>query len=157
MSDCARRDEVTQAVRAGHWPQGCVVDLQEHVAGCSRCAEEVRLLSAFALAREGAMRTLPFQSAELLWWRAQLRRRHNTMERLQRPALAISAATITASVVLLVSALAVVWKRIEWTRLAVMFSSVGWNGWIMLSVAAVLCGFVVTALVVVSSSLRERG
>jgi hypothetical protein len=56
-----------------------------------------------------------------------------------------------------VSALAVVWKRIEWTRLAVMFSSVGWNGWIMLSVAAVLCGFVVTALVVVSSSLRERG
>ena len=32
MSECARRDEVRQAVRAGQWPQGCAADLREHVA-----------------------------------------------------------------------------------------------------------------------------
>jgi hypothetical protein len=155
MKVCGRRDEVAQGVRAGRWPQGCAAELRAHVAECAACAEEARMLSAFAGAREGAMRMAPAQSAELLWWKAQLRRRHEAMERLEFPGLAISMVTIGASVVLLMIVLAVVWKRVAWSRVLAGFSATGWNTWILVSVAAVLCGFAVVAMVVGLPEERE--
>lgn len=157
MSDCTRREELTAAIRSGHWPAGCTADLQQHVASCSLCTAEARMLSAFAAARAGTMQTLPAQSADLLWWKAQLRRRHDAMEQLQRPAIAISAATLTASILILLSAAAIAWRHNDWKVLQRPFASDEWNAWVVLSLAVVLCSFVVVAVVVASEPLRERG
>ena len=155
MKTCAMKDEVVQAVRAGHWPQGVAAELREHVAACGQCAEEARLLSAFALARESAMRMASPQSAGLLWWKAQLRRRHEAMERLERPGRAIPTVTISASVLLLTAVLVTAWKRLEWSRLTAMFSPGSSNAWIVAVVAAVLCGIAVATVLLGSS--EDRG
>lgn len=157
MKACKRKEEVLQAVRAGHWPQGCTEELRVHVAECGRCAEDVKLLSAFAAAREGTMRMAQPQSAELLWWKAQLRRRHVAMERLERPGLAAFTATMAASVVVLVVVIALVWKSVDWSQLLASASQTDWNGWLVGSVAAVLCGFVVVAVMVGLGWAEERG
>lgn len=155
MKACVREAEVAQSVRSGQWPLGCAEELREHVAACGACREEARLTAAFAAMRKGAMSMAVPQSAGLLWWKAQLRRRQEAMERLERPGLAISTAAITASVVVLAAVLAAVWKRMDWGRLVAALSPVGWNVWAMVAVAAVLCGFGVVA-VVVGLGLSER-
>jgi len=157
MKTCAQKKEVAQAVRSGQWPLGCAAELHEHVAACEQCNEEARLLSAFATARNGAMRKAPPQSAGLLWWKAQLRRRRETMERLERPGLAIPTAPIAASVILLIAVLATAWKRIDWSRLTAIFSPAGWNAWILAAVSVLLCGFAVVAVVVGFGLSEERG
>lgn len=157
MSACAWHDELMQALRAGQWPQGCAAELREHVAGCARCAEEARVTLAFAAARENAMRAADLPSSGLLWWKAQLRRRRSAMEQLERPAATISVATIAASVAVLLAVLATVWKRVEWSRLATMFSPAGWNVWVLGSIAVLLCAFAVVAVVVGLGLPEERG
>jgi len=102
------------------------------------------------------MRMATPQSATLIWWRAQLRTRRETMERLERPGLAISTATITASIILLLSALAVVGRRVEWAHLIPSFSLAGWNVWVLGFVALALFGFAVVALVVGLGMSDER-
>ena len=148
MKTCPQKTEVEQAVRSGQWPLGCAAELREHVSSCEQCAHEARLLSAFATTRESAMRTAPAQSAGLLWWRAQLRRRHEAMERLERPGLAIPTATIAASTILLIAVLATAWKRIDWSRLTAACAPAGWNVWMVTAVAALLCGFALVAAIV---------
>lgn len=142
MSGCVRGEEVAAAVRAGHWPQGCAEELRAHVAGCARCGEEARLLTMFGSAREGAMRAATPQSAELVWWKAQIRRRQRMMEQLERPGLTISTATIGASVAVLLGVLAMLWPR-----LTASFASTGWNVWLLAAAAGVLCVSAVAALV----------
>ena len=155
MKTCAQQREVVQAMRAGHWPHGVSSDLREHVASCSQCADEACLLFAFAMARENAMRATPSQSAGLLWWKAQLRRRQETMERLERPGRAIPAITISASVLLLTAVLITAWKRLDWSRLITQFTSGSSNAWILAVVAAALCGFAVATVLFISSENRS--
>lgn len=157
MNACARRDDVTQAVRSGRWPQGCAPELREHVAGCAACAEEARLTSAFAAAREGAMRVATPQSADLLWWKAQLRRRRSAMEQLERPAMAVSTVAISASVALLLGVTVLVWNRMSWPDLSAIFMGMHWSAWIPGPVAVLMGGFAVTAIAVGVGISKERG
>lgn len=130
MKPCIHHEELCSAMRAGHWPEAASAELRDHVATCSRCAEEARLLTAFRAARSTAMRTLAPQSPALLWWKAQLRQRHRTMEQLQRPAAVLSAATIGASLILLIAVLVVAWHQTTSTLLA------DWRLWIAIPAAA---------------------
>lgn len=148
MSHCSWQNEVAQTVREGRWPSGCTDDLRNHVSACTGCTEEVRVLSTFATARAATMRMATPHGAELLWWKAQLRKRNQAMERMQRPGLAISTATVAASIVVLIAVLATVWKQIQWTTLLTTFATAGWNTWMIVALAAALCGFITAALVI---------
>lgn len=157
MKGCSRQNEVTQALQAGQWPQGCAQELHDHVETCRQCGEQVRFTLAFAAARNAAMRAAMPQSAGLLWWKAQLRRRQQAMERLERPGAAIPTATLTASVVLLAVALLAIGKHLDWAQWATLFSPAGWNIWVVAAIAAALCGFAVVAVVVGMGLAEERG
>ncbi len=148
MKACTQTREVAQLVRAGQWPQACPTELREHVTACAICADEAQMLSAFTIARSFSMLVTPPGNPGLLWWQAQLRRRHEAMERLERPAITIPAVTITASVVTLLVVLVFASKKLEWSGLLTMFASTGWNEWVVGAVAMLLCGFAVVALLV---------
>ena len=148
MKACIRHEEVVQTVRAGWWPSACTEELREHVAACSQCAEAALMPSAFATARAGAMRMAAPQAAGVLWWKAQLRRRREAMEKLERPGLMISAWTIAASIVLLMAVLVTAWKRSGWSQVQALFASARWNTWIGASVLVLVCGFAVVAVMV---------
>ena len=68
---CSYEVELTQALKDGHWPQGCGTELRAHVDGCGSCRDLVLVTQAFQGARRGSEQLVPSGSASLLWWRAQ--------------------------------------------------------------------------------------
>lgn len=73
------------ALKAGHWPGGCDRDLRTHVETCAGCRDMVLVTMTFQQARAEALGNLQTVSPELLWWRAQLRRRNAAAERISQP------------------------------------------------------------------------
>jgi hypothetical protein len=82
---CSNEAELAEALKAGHWPDGCPPDLRTHVAACRNCRELVLVTQAFQQARSQSGTTVPADWAGLLWWRAQLRRRNAANQRTSRP------------------------------------------------------------------------
>ena len=90
MKPCPRQAELQSIVRRGHWPQACDPELRRHVETCRTCAEQLLVQHAFHAARAQAMHAARghypnLLHPNLLWWRAQLRRRNNALERVSRP------------------------------------------------------------------------
>jgi hypothetical protein len=82
---CSYEKEITQALKDGHWPQGCGSELRAHVGGCGSCSDLVLVTQTFQGARSESERAAPCGAPSLLWWRAQLRRRNAATERVSRP------------------------------------------------------------------------
>ena len=82
---CSYEVELTQALKDGHWPEGCGSELRAHVDRCGSCRDLVLVTQAFQGARRESEQLMPSGSASLLWWRAQLRRRNAATERVSRP------------------------------------------------------------------------
>ena len=71
---CSYEKELTQALKDGHWPQGCGAELCSHVDACGNCSDLVLVPQTFQRARGESERVAACGSPSLLWWRAQLRR-----------------------------------------------------------------------------------
>jgi hypothetical protein len=82
---CSRRDEVRDVLAQGHWPEACEAELRAHVDGCRACGEMAMLTQSFRVAREGAAAQARPVPANLVWWRAQLRRRQAAIEQVSKP------------------------------------------------------------------------
>ena len=82
---CSFENELTQALKDGHWPQGCAPELRAHVENCVNCSDLVLVTQTFQSARSESERAALSGSPSLLWWRAQLRRRNAATERVSRP------------------------------------------------------------------------
>ena len=82
---CSFENEVTQALKDGHWPEGCGPELRAHVETCANCSDVVLVTQTFQSARSESEQTLLRASPGLLWWRAQLQRRNAATERVSRP------------------------------------------------------------------------
>lgn len=105
---CPYETEVTQALKDGHWPQGCGQELRTHVETCGNCSDLVLVTHTFLCARNESEHSALIGSPSLLWWRAQLRRRNAAAHRVSQP---ITIAQIFAWLVtVLVGAGFVVWQ-----------------------------------------------
>jgi hypothetical protein len=82
---CSYENELAQALKHGHWPEGCGPELRAHVDACGSCSDLVLVTQTFQHARSESERTAVCGSPGLLWWRAQLRRRNAATERVSRP------------------------------------------------------------------------
>lgn len=82
---CSRTAEVQELLRLGHWPQAAGIELAAHVRGCRRCGEMVLVTQAFGAAKTSAMSEARVEPPALVWWRAQLRRKHEAVQRVERP------------------------------------------------------------------------
>jgi hypothetical protein len=118
MNTCPHETEIQAIVRSGHWPDACEPELREHVKVCSHCAGQLLVLHAFQSARAEAVQAARIDPPSLLWWRAQLRRRNDALQRVSRPittaqifALCISLSTVAA---LLISQLRKGWNWSSW-------------------------------------------
>jgi hypothetical protein len=90
MKSCPHETEIQAIVRSGHWPQACDPELRKHVETCRTCGEQLLLLHAFHAARAQTMQAARghypnLLHPNLLWWRAQLRRRNEALQRVSRP------------------------------------------------------------------------
>ena len=104
---CVRENELAELLHRGHWPQACSAELKAHVAECRSCSELVLVAGFFQAARKEAASERPPSSASALWWRAQLRRRYQAVERVSKPIL--GAQLFALAVVLSLGGGAAVW------------------------------------------------
>jgi hypothetical protein len=100
--DCPREPEIVDAIAGGEWPHAAPVELREHAATCPLCADLA--LAASALHEESASTpaTMALPSAGQVWWRAELRARHEAARLAQRPVIAVQ---VVAAVVVLAATL----------------------------------------------------
>jgi hypothetical protein len=105
MTTCSHLEEIRQSLAAGHWPHAAAPELLSHAESCNRCAQEVLLTTHFQAARAETLPIAQPAAANLLWWRAQLRRRNAALTRAARP---IAAAQIFALAVVLIAMAALV-------------------------------------------------
>ena len=82
---CSYEKEIAQALKDGHWPNGCTEELRAHVASCAACGDLVLVAQAFQEARSESAHEPSLGSPSLLWWRAQLRRRNAAAQQISRP------------------------------------------------------------------------
>ena len=97
--DCPRESEILDAIADGQWPHAAPDALRMHAASCVVCADLALSASALhddAVATSSAPMALP--SAGQVWWRAELRARHEAARLAQRPVLAVQ---VVAAVVFL--------------------------------------------------------
>jgi hypothetical protein len=112
MKPCPHEAEVKAILRQGHWPEACDRELRQHIQTCRSCAEQLLVLQAFHAARAHAMQAAPIDHPNLLWWRAQLRRRNEALQRVSRP---ITTAQVFAFCISILAAAALLRKGFNWS------------------------------------------
>jgi hypothetical protein len=110
---CTRENEVMALLLSGGWPAACEPELREHVAACTLCAQTVLLKSSFADALVQAKEAARLQSPGLLWWRAQLRRRHAAVQRVNRPIAGAQWFALFINLLAAVALLASQWRHLD--------------------------------------------
>jgi hypothetical protein len=110
LTTCPREKEVKDLVERGRWPaaETTAPELRTHVNGCHSCSEWVQVTMAFKQARTQAFGEARIGSPGVLWWRAQLRRRNEAVERISRPIL--GAQVFALAMLLVLAAGMAVWQ-----------------------------------------------
>jgi hypothetical protein len=109
---CGRDAEVKLAVARGHWPHSCAPELPAHVESCAACRDVAMVTAAMLGARAVSLVQAQLPPAGVVWWRAQLRRRKEAVERISRPIW--MAQVFALSVCLTMVAGLMVWQGAHW-------------------------------------------
>ena len=98
-TECIRESEILDEIAAGRWPAAAPASLTAHAASCPVCADLALAASALHDDEAAATRApMALPSAGQVWWRAELRARHEAAQLAQRPVLAVQ---VVAAVVVL--------------------------------------------------------
>ena len=119
MKPCPHEAEVQAILRQGHWPEACDPEFRSHVQTCPTCNDQLLVLHAFHAARAQAMQAAGVDHPNLLWWRAQLRRRNDALKRVGRP---ITRAQIFALCISILAAAALLRSQIG--------EGFSWSSWL---------------------------
>ena len=87
LGPCVHEKELTRLLALGHYPHACPPELSAHAETCRSCAELILVTRAFQTTRAQTVAAANLASPGLLWWRAQLRRRNQAVERVGKPIL----------------------------------------------------------------------
>lgn len=96
--ECPREQDVLDAIAACRWPDRDV-DLRAHVEACEVCRDLADVASALTYEHQASveeMTALP--SADVVWWRAQIRARTDAAHAASRPIAVVQALAIACAV-----------------------------------------------------------
>ena len=106
LRSCIHEKEIANLLARGQYPQACTPELRAHIGACRSCAELVLVTTAFQTSRANTAAAANLPSPGLLWWRAQLRRRHAAVERIGKPILGAQIFALCVSLVFAIGFLA---------------------------------------------------
>jgi hypothetical protein len=172
--DCAREQDVLDAIAARRWPGRCDPDLREHVASCAICADLVDVVVALTESHDTLWPDVQVPSSANVWWRAQLRAREEAARKAARPITVVQVAASVAALAVLVvvayvirpwlpaftlplprlPALNVAMPRIALPEAPASLSDVGMWTWV--AVAVVLSWAVIAPLVIYFATSEEE-
>ena len=105
LTECRRESELLEAISSDRWPDACDEDLRNHVGACAVCTDVLEVAGSLQDDYRSAIGEVQVPSASLVWWRAELRARHEAARTAARP-ITIVQAFAAASAVGVVLALA---------------------------------------------------
>jgi hypothetical protein len=116
---CTREKEVADLLHRGHWPQACPRELRAHVDACRSCSDLVLVTETFHSAKALTLAKPQLPSGGALWWRAQLRRRNQAIERINKPILGAQIFAFAMTLFVVIAVLA--WQLREGHSFAAWF------------------------------------
>ena len=109
MIECPRESDVLDALASKRWPHRVERDLVDHVASCAICADVLVVAAAMREDHDATWRDASVPSSGQVWWRAEMRARHEAIRAASRP---ITFAYIAAASIALLVMAVVGW--FEW-------------------------------------------
>ena len=117
LFSCARTAELEEMIRIGHLRSTWEPSLCQHIDECRYCADFLLVSESLRSARQESIQNVPIVSPGLLWWRAQLRRRNQALQKMSRPTSIIGKLALISTFV--VAIVALVFERqqsADWLR-----------------------------------------
>jgi predicted anti-sigma-YlaC factor YlaD len=110
---CPRETELWDAIAAGRWPDTAEPNLSAHVASCLACRDLVLVAGSLRRDRRELDRAATPPTSAIVWWRAQMRARHEAAHAADRPITVVQALAIASAAGLLLGLLGSVaaWVR----------------------------------------------
>jgi hypothetical protein len=105
--ECAREQELLEALQSSRWPQGTDVSLQEHVAACAACTQLLSVVGALLEDHQSLVQEASVPSSAIVWWRAQMRSRREAAERAVQPISFVQGIALACAAGLLATALGI--------------------------------------------------
>jgi hypothetical protein len=84
-AECPREQEVLDALSSNRWPDRLGDDLSQHVEGCALCKDLGLVAEALSADFSTAIQQARVPSAGLVWWRAEIRARQDSIQTASRP------------------------------------------------------------------------
>jgi hypothetical protein len=84
-AECPREQEVLDALSSNRWPDRLGDDLWQHVEGCAFCKDLGLVAQALSADFSTAIQQARIPSAGLVWWRAEIRARQDSIQTASRP------------------------------------------------------------------------
>ena len=127
--ECLREHEVMETVSCGRWPDHCPAALRAHVASCLICADVLEVALALHGDRAAQLRDAQIPSADLVWWRSELRARQEAMRTASRPMTLVEAFGAAAGVGVSVALVKIAWPWLKPLLVLPDFSLLSFSQW----------------------------
>ena len=105
--ECAREDELLEALQTSRWPEICETELREHVASCASCADLLAVAAPLLDEHRAAVQAATVPSSAIVWWRAQMRSRREAAETAAQPISVVLGIAVACAVGLLATAVGI--------------------------------------------------
>ena len=112
---CAFEARILRAIETRQWPDRCDDDLRAHAASCAGCADLADVAAALVEDRDDAMRAAQLPPSGAVWWRAQMRARHDAARAARRIISIVQAAAVLAAIVAVFLIIRPALPAIHWT------------------------------------------
>ena len=106
--DCAREDELLEALQTSRWPETCDASLCEHVEACAACTDLLLVAAPLLSERRALVHEASVPSSAVVWWRAQMRSRREAAEKAAQPVSVALGIAVACAAGLLATALGIV-------------------------------------------------
>jgi hypothetical protein len=133
LAECRHEGDVVAAVTRGRWPAAVDQALRDHVASCSVCAEVLQVAETMTAIEQETLADARLPAAGQVWWRAQVRARHEAAAVAARPVMVAQAVGAAAAGGLVAGVVS--W---QWTAIANAAFNLGLIAWLGVAMAAVL-------------------
>jgi len=104
--ECAREQDLLDALASARWPARCEPGLRAHVDGCAICRDTLAVALPLLMDGEAAYAAAQVPSSGVVWWRAQMRARREAERVASRPITIVQAIAFACGTALVI---ALVW------------------------------------------------
>lgn len=111
--ECPREQDVIDAVSSGRWPHQCGAELRDHVAACGICADVAVVAEALQAARDCGWREACVPPSGRVWWRAEMRARHEAARKAAQPITIVQGLAGACAAGLVLAYIEIVWLRLS--------------------------------------------